>query len=82
MACIFEDKVSGAYNDKELCNRQWLHMVNNEPISMTVGLTYASGALTATWAKLWALSDRGAAKGQTNRPQDHVKMCQDAIEGF
>lgn len=44
----FKDKVSGAYKNEELCNWKCLHMVDNEPISMTVGLTYASGALTAT----------------------------------
>jgi len=77
-----KDKVSGAYKDKELCNWQCLHVVDNEPISMTVGLTYASGALTATCEKLWGLSDRSATKEQTNRPQDHIKMCQDTIQGF
>ena len=31
---------------------------------MTVGLTYASGALTATWAKLRMLSNRSVDQGK------------------
>ena len=36
-----------------------LQMINYVPFSKTVGLTYASGALTATWAKLRELRDQG-----------------------
>src|SRR6266849_6638052 len=49
----------------DLYDRQILQMINYEPFSMTVGLTYASGALTATWAKLRWLSARSVDQGNS-----------------
>lgn len=42
-----------------------LQMINYEPFPTTVGLTYASGALTATWAKLGWLSARSIDQGNS-----------------
>jgi len=57
MSRIFKDKISSACIDKDLCNRQVRRSWIYEPFSTTVGLTYTSGALTATWAKLRGFGD-------------------------
>jgi hypothetical protein len=81
MSRIFKDKVSSACIDKDICNRQVRRSWIYEPFSTTVGLTYASGALTATWAKLRGdLVITASTERYPDRPQDHIEMCQDAIQ--
>jgi hypothetical protein len=53
---IFEDEVSSTYMKVSLLSER-VHRQQNGPFSRTVGLTYASGALTATWAKLQVIND-------------------------
>lgn len=76
---IFEDKVSGACSELYLCYWLSLQTIKYEPFSVTVGLMYASGALTATCAKLRRLSShsvdhencRPTSKSHLDVPRRH-----------
>ena len=59
MPRVFEDKVAGACSGKRSLQCAVLRVISYVPFSKTVGLTYASGALTATWAKLRGLRNQG-----------------------